>query len=168
MSNEAGLVMLVGNNPDATGQYYRAPIIQEIYPKLQQGGQAEYEWNRKAQQLALQFIREHPGKFLQLGMKKLYHMYKHDVDGIWQTLREVTPQVSQFAWNAWTRIGHLYYAALVLLVVGYAVQSSAHHRLLSIPSLGWLFVFYFSFVCFVFHGLPRYHYPLMPIFCVFA
>lgn len=168
LSNEAGLVLLVGANPEATGQYYRAPIIAEIYPKLQEGGQEEYKWNREAHRLAVQFIREHPLQWFKLGFKKLYHMYKHDVDGVWHTLNGVTPKVSQFTWNAWTRIGHFYYAMVLLLAVGYLLQSAVQRQFLNIPNLCLLFVCYFSFVCFVFHGLPRYHYPLMPIFCLFA
>jgi 4-amino-4-deoxy-L-arabinose transferase-like glycosyltransferase len=168
VTNEAGLVLLVGNNPEATGQYARTRIIAEIYPKLQQGGQEEIYWNAEAKRLALQFIRENPGRFLQLGVKKLYHMYKHDVDGIWMTLREVTPEVPNWIWKTLTRTGHLYYAALMLCVLGYLGGSILHRQFVSVPNVCLLFVFYLSFVCFVFHGLPRYHYPLMPIFCLYA
>ena len=95
-------------------------------------------------------------------------MYKHDVDGIWHTLNGVTPKVSDFTWNLLTRTGRLYYAGLMALVIAYAVRSAMRGELLSLPNLCWLFVLYFSFVCFVFHGLPRYHYPIMPIFVLFA
>lgn len=168
LTNEAGLVLLVGANPEATGQYYRATVIDEMYPKLQHGGQEEYRWNKEAQRLAIRFIQENPGHYLALGFKKLYHMYKHDVDGIWHTLNGVTPKVSDFTWNFLTRSGHLYYAGLMALVIGYLARSVVRGELLSQPNLCWLFVLYFSCVCFVFHGLPRYHYPIMPIFILFA
>lgn len=168
LTNEAGLVMLVGNNPDATGQYHRAPIIMEIYPKLQQGGEEEYRWNKEAQRLAIQFIRKNPGRFIQLGFQKLFHMYRHDVDGIWHTLNGVQPKVSTTVWNFLTRLGHGYYASLILMVAGYIAWRVIFRLPLGASDLLWLFVAYFSFVCFVFHGLPRYHYPIMPLFCLFA
>lgn len=168
LSNEAGLVLLVGANPEATGQYYPASIVQELYPKLQQGGMDEYHGNQECQRLAVQYIREHPLDWFALGFKKLCHMYKHDVDGVWHTLNGVTPKMSSFVWNTLTRTGHAYYGVLMLLVIGYLVQSVARNQLFTIPNLCLLFVFYFSLVCFCFHGLPRYHYPLMPIFCLFA
>ena len=168
LSNEAGLVLLVGANPDATGQYYRAPVIQELYPKLLEGGMEEYHWNKECQKLAVQYIREHSLHWFALGFKKLYHMYKHDVDGVWHTLNGVTPKVSDFVWNTLTRTAHVYYGVLMLLAIGYVAQTVARRQLLSIPNLCLLFVFYFSSVCFCFHGLPRYHYPIMPLFCLFA
>jgi 4-amino-4-deoxy-L-arabinose transferase-like glycosyltransferase len=169
LSNNGGVVMLVGANPAATGQYFRPPIITEMHERISEGGAAEYEWSREAQRLALQYIREHPIHWLfHLGPRKLYYTYRHDVDGIWHTLNGLEQPVSGLTWKLLTAIGKLYYYVIWLLALGYAGFCLKQRKVLTLPNLCWLFVFLFSAVAVVFHGLPRYHYSIMPFLILYA
>lgn len=168
LANNGPWSFLVGNNPGATGQHYRSEIVNKLYPEILAGGQREVRCAAEAKRIAKDYIRTHPAEFLLLGVKKLNYFYHHDVDGIWHVLNGVEPKVSRSTWNFWTRLGHLYYAGLMLSTIGYFIQVFRTRRFFSPPNLLLLFVFYFSLLAFVYHAMPRYHYPLIPIFSVFA
>jgi hypothetical protein len=57
---------------------------------------------------------------------------------------------------------------VVALAVGYMVECCRKRTLFVLGNLGMLFVLFYSAVSFAFHGLPRYHYPVIPFFCLFA
>jgi hypothetical protein len=160
--------LLVGNNPGATGQHQRSPVVNEVYSNFFSGGQAEHVWDQKAKDIAVQFIRENPGKFAKLGLKKMYYMYHHDKDGIWHVLQGVTPQVSNFTWKFFSVLAQLYYVAVMFLTLGYLFHDIVTNHWRNIPNLGFLFVLFFSAVYFVFHAMPRYHFPLIPLFSLYA
>lgn len=163
-----GMALLVGNNPEATGQFHRPPLVDRLHTPFMHGGLLEAEANRESQELAYQFMRDNPGHFLRLGIKKMWHMYRHDKDGVWHVMNGVTPGVSKVTWKFWSVVSQLYYLGVMALMLVYWIRVASTRSLVQLPSLLLLVIGYFSLVYFVYHAMPRYHFTLMPIFSLYA
>lgn len=77
VSNTAGMSLYIGNNPKATGGYMQIEI----------GESEEVAANRVAAQRALAWIREHPGTFLFLAVRKHVLLLGDDSVGAYWTVK---------------------------------------------------------------------------------
>lgn len=161
-----GGALIQGHAEDAGGE-----LNQKIYNELsvryvdRPEPERQVAENATGIREALQFIITHPLDELRLIPAKVYFLFRDDPGGrTWAQLRRLGVDHE----DVFRKLGDSYYFVVLLLaVVGVAVSARELQRgerplLLLVVGL-WLFVYGFVYV-----GDGRYHFPLVPILCLFA
>jgi 4-amino-4-deoxy-L-arabinose transferase-like glycosyltransferase len=165
ISNNGGINLLVGNNPYATGVYAHHEQIGAMLSDVQD----EHDRDVKAREIAIEYITEHPWETIKLWPKKLWYLYRKDVEG--------------FSWNEngieWTKtslgktsililkgIAQLYYvligaAFLCSVLLLFRKRRDGKSRQ-PIPTLGLWISLYLTFVHLLTFADTRFHFPMMP------
>lgn len=163
VSTNAGGNLLTGNNPWADGTYMERPEFTEIV-----GPGNEYEKDRRAKSYAIDYIREHPLATLKLMPRKLWYLYRGDIEGIrWSTqgIEAKGERVPKGLWTAIEVVAEGYYLLMIaacattLLLVLQSKGVGAARA--SFPLLGIGFIGYFTLLGLIFYGGSRYHFPVM-------
>jgi len=165
-----GINLLIGNNPDATGGYM------EFDPALIQRLEAAGNEQRRdalAQEIALQYIKDHPGETLARLPMKLWYFYYKDVEGLYWN--EVA--TGEGAGTPMERpLAGLKIAAQIawlLVLVSWMAGMLLFHALKRPPLgrdalLGLWIILYFTLLTLVLFGSTRLHFPLVPFFLFHA
>jgi 4-amino-4-deoxy-L-arabinose transferase-like glycosyltransferase len=167
VSTNAGVNLLTGNSHWADGTYTFGPELERI-----RDGGNEYERDRRALRYAIDHIREHPVSTVKLWPRKLWWLYRNDVEGArWcfkgiEAAGKVVPRGLAFAMMA---VSQAYYVLLVvacgatlLLSLGTARGGGG------LPLLGLGIIGYLTLLGLVFFGDTRYHFPAMPWVAMYA
>ncbi len=163
VSTNGGVTLLSGNNPSVIGDYRHD--YSENDPLFKQAGFSAADQvaaDKRARQLAKEWILENPGGFIGLMPKKFFRFWGPDGEGEWGYQRGTPWYDREAKWFRSVRIvNQAYY---FLLLTGFAM---AIWRLLRIPAmpqlyLGLAIAIYFTFISLVFSGQSRYHFPVMP------
>jgi len=167
VSTNAGVNLLIGNGPWADGTYTFGPELEQI-----RDGGNEYERDRRARRYAIDYIREHPVTTLELWPRKLWFLYRNDVDGArWcfqgiEAAGKAVPRGLAFAVMAVLQAYYLLLVgacgATVLLSLGTAGRGGGF------PLLGLGMIAYFTLLAVVFYGGARYYFPIMPWVAMYA
>jgi 4-amino-4-deoxy-L-arabinose transferase-like glycosyltransferase len=165
ISNNGGINLLVGNNPYATGAYGHHEEIGAMLTDVQ----GEHDRDVRARKIAVEYITEHPWETIKLWPKKLWYLYRKDVEG--------------FSWNEngieWTKtslgktsmlilkgIAQLYYVLIGTAFLFSVLLLFRKHRdgksSQPIPTLGLWISLYFTFVYLLTFADTRFHFPVMP------
>lgn len=169
VSTNAGIILWMGNNPAADGSY-NFPI-NSVNPLLNETD--EVKRDRLALRLSREFIFSRPWDFVKLIIPKLANLYGTDVSAFqYEDLaRGLSPEAAGRRWPA--RVSQFYYGG----IWGAAAYGlfKLRRRLLcprgaKAPSLVCVlaYITYFSAVYSVFHGLDRYHLPVIPMVAILA
>lgn len=169
-STNGGYNLWHGSNPNATGGAFVPPDSPDARLNLPVITD-EVERNRTGYRYALEWIRDHPRRFLALIPARLFHFYGSDTTGVYLTY--LAPV--KFEYETWlTRIRSMpwleslafrtYAVVMLLALVGMIL---APWRSPEVRIVG-LVILYSSLVVCVTFGQNRYHAPLMPLFCLFA
>jgi 4-amino-4-deoxy-L-arabinose transferase-like glycosyltransferase len=157
VSNNGGVTMWVGNNPQATGQFVEVPARFHRLP--------EVERDRAARREALDWIAANPGRFLTLAVRKQALFWGDDAKGAYESMkRPGTERDRSYA------IAKAVSNAFWVLVLGaLAVASLVLWR--TPATAAWLtpivlLIAYFQSFQVVFESDGRFHTPLMPLFVV--
>lgn len=166
LTTNAGINLLIGNNPDATGAY-TAHIADSIFHR----SLAEPQRDSVAMQLAFGYIVAHPDRFLLNGVKKLAHLFTSEGGLlVWSFHPNPESRDERFAnkyaaipWPLIVLTNLPYMLVLLAGIIGFL--SSPRETLwyiLAAILLTWLLVH------FLFFGGSRFHFPLMPFFTLYA
>jgi 4-amino-4-deoxy-L-arabinose transferase-like glycosyltransferase len=166
LTTGTGGALIQGHAEGATGD-----LNQEIYDDLR----AQYEdlpeprrqvaENNAGIRESLKFMVTHPLDELRLVPLKLYFLYRDDPGGrTWAQLVRFGVEGT----NVLQRLGNGYYLLVLWLAIMGAVTSGrrmlgGERMLLLLVIVSWSLVFGFVYV-----GDGRYHFPLVPFFCLFA
>ena len=164
-----GYNFLIGNNPDATGLQSREVVVklrQTVWEKCRDDA------HRAAigYQERLRFIVANPGRFLDLGIRKMGYLYGPEIRELsWGYSRNFFGPVP-----SWLLIPVA--TAVIAAFPLIAVSALLGICLRGIGSGGWrgggglliLVVLYFSASHFITFGESRFHLPLVPALAVFA
>jgi 4-amino-4-deoxy-L-arabinose transferase-like glycosyltransferase len=165
LSHNNGYNLLVGNNPYATGSY----VFNNQITAMLKDAQTEPERDKKALQLALNYVLNHPLDTLKLWPKKLWYLYQDDTKGIvWNErgLENVSPRPSRRFFTILRLVAQLYYLLigigffLALLVLPRLRKNNINRRPLSALGLG--IIFYFTLIVLITFGNSRFHFVMIP------
>ncbi|MCK4302722.1 MAG: hypothetical protein KAY24_00600, partial [Candidatus Eisenbacteria sp.] len=168
VSNNGGINLLIGNGTGANGQYRENAL-----PPGEGRLLGEYEKGRLAARLAAQSILGDPMRFVRLVPQKVLRMYADDAQAIRWNLKGMSGRASNGRYGFWDyaamAVVQAYYGLVLLAFVACLISSYSAKRFRErIHPLGLSLVLYFTVVAIVFFGDPRFHFPLVPVFCLYA
>ncbi|HYQ88064.1 MAG TPA: phospholipid carrier-dependent glycosyltransferase [Candidatus Binatia bacterium] len=167
VSTNGGGNLLIGNNPWADGAYVDRPEYDGIV-----GRGDEYERDRRFGAYATRYILEHPVATLKLWPKKLWYLYRGDVEGARWSLEgfEVGgKRVPLGVATAAVAVSEMYYVFLGgLCLVSLVLFLKAGRGAGAFPFAGLAVIAYFTLLGAVFYGGSRYHFPIMPWVAMYA
>jgi 4-amino-4-deoxy-L-arabinose transferase-like glycosyltransferase len=168
VSTNGGVILWMGSNPGADGSY-NFPLSAEnpLWAVTD-----EVKRDRMGRALALKFVREHPGAFVKLLIPKFANLYASDISAFQYGGAVYGVDVAVTARRFSARLAQAIYALLWLAFLIGLVKNRRYifnraagklplAALLATPA--YLTAFYL-----VFHGLDRYHYPMLPFLAIVA
>lgn len=169
VSTNGGTSLLAGNNPSLVNQWRRSFSEDDpLYKRANFSIRDQVAADRRARQLAWQWISENPGTFLGLLPQKFFQLWAIDGEAEWG-YQEGSPlyKTHAAAFRAARYANQAYYVAvMVLSMVGIimVVRSRAGpHVWYGVVVAG-----YFTVLCLVFSGQSRYHFPVMSFLLIYA
>jgi 4-amino-4-deoxy-L-arabinose transferase-like glycosyltransferase len=164
VSTEGGITFLSGHNERALLDEYS--LDGPIFDSLNAEKLDEISYDRRAYQLAFQFIRQNPLFEVRLIIHKFINFFKDDVSGITYNVRSALTPIPDWFGFASKGLAQIYY----VVVMGLALASILLKRY---PLDRWyiiqlLFILVWVFLHLAFYGKDRFRIPLMPAFAQFA
>jgi 4-amino-4-deoxy-L-arabinose transferase-like glycosyltransferase len=166
LSSSTGTNLWRGHHEGATGGYGSIePLLEESKPYDQPGGEADA--HARGLREGLRFLVRNPVEEAKLSAAKVRWLYQGDRRGL--QLAEADEQVSLLSDRLRVVLGHLadavYYAVLVLagLAMVRWARDGGSRPLLPVLTIGVVTLGYAAF-----WADPRFHAPLMPLFCLLA
>ena len=174
ISTNGGATLLTGNNPSADGGFVENdPLVAQR--NFSVPGQVESD--RRARQLALEWIRDNPARFMQLIPLKIWHLWAKNGEAEW-AYQMGYPHYEQnwqiFRTVRW--INQIFYtlllagalASAVLLVLIKKGRANGPAGAWPWVLAGYCLVIYLTLISAVFSGQPRFHFPAMPWVIMYA
>jgi hypothetical protein len=161
ISTNGGEVFYRANNPLATGGY--TPKGEQSLDSLDEVSRGKVGFH-----LGEDWIREHPGKFLVLGMRKQILFLGDDAQGAFETLKRGLG-IGGVRYAAWKAVSNMYWLslwALILLMMATHWRTLMSQKPLLIALM--LSVLYLVAIHSVFESGGKYHEPLIGIVAVLA
>lgn len=167
LSNNGGINLLIGNNPEATGAYYLNDRIEALY----NGAPDEALRNERAGDAALAYMAAHPAEAVARLPRKFWYLYRADAEGF--SLNSVgLPPGSQGAIRVigvLKILSQLWYAGLICGGIGYLVlRWKGRPGPVSGELLPLAIVLYFTVIPLLFFGNGRFHLPAMPCAVIYV
>jgi 4-amino-4-deoxy-L-arabinose transferase-like glycosyltransferase len=170
VSTNGGFTLLTGNNDSATGDY--TPGDPTVTALMARKDLDEVSRDAEAKHLGLQWITEHPGRFLALAPRKLMRLWLPDGEAEW-AYQAAAPSYARFEllYRAVRIANQAYYALLMLGFAGAFVVMTLRRRAEGARwvdwwLLSWGVAAYPSLIALMFSGQSRFHYPVMPFVCL--
>lgn len=169
VSTNGGTSLLAGNNPSVVGDYRRD--YSDTDPLFEQVGFSaanQVESDKRARQLAKQWIMENPGAFIGLIPKKFFRFWAPDGEAEWG-YQAGTPSYDKYM--IWFRTARIINQVYYFFLLGcFAVAIRRLFRTPASPKLyyGLVIAVYFTLISLVFSGQSRYHFPVMPFILAYA
>jgi hypothetical protein len=165
ISNNGGVNLRIGNNPQADGTFADWTEEMKTTARKQAG---EYKIDQAFRQAALEYIRQHPWRTLQLLPAKVYHLYRDEQTGIHWNHVELRPATSGVytALHIFQVVTNIYYWLIGVLFLASIVFLIRRRQ--PFPLEGLAIIGYFTLLAMVFFGDSRYHFPLIPWLVMYA
>lgn len=169
VSTNGGQSLLAGNNPSVVGDYRhdfsdKDPVFKQVGFSVDDQVAAD----KRAGQLAKQWILENPGAFIGLMPKKFFRLWGPDGEGEW-AYQAGTPWYDQQAkWFRLARVINQAYYFFLLGAFAFAIWKLWHTPAKPKLYYGLVIAAYFTFISLVFSGQSRYHFPVMPFVIAYA
>jgi 4-amino-4-deoxy-L-arabinose transferase-like glycosyltransferase len=173
LSTNGGIVLMQGNNPYATGKHIWDENIESLLGELHTTNgvmwdSKEVAREERARQIGMSYIKNHPVRTILLWPKKLFYLYRSDVDGFYYSMG-MMPDISarmQYVYLGLRIFTEIYYFLMIgLAAIG--LTTILRSRIRS-QFLGIYVILYFTAICLVFFGNARYHFPVMPWLAMYA
>jgi 4-amino-4-deoxy-L-arabinose transferase-like glycosyltransferase len=168
ISTNGGATLLTGNNPSADGSYIENdPLVAQRNFSVRD----QVEADRRAKELALNWIKENPARFVQLVPLKIWHLWAKDGEIEWGYQSEY-PHYDEHShiFRSVRWINQIFYALLVAGSLGAAVLLIKNGRGVTWPwvLIGYCLILYLTLISMVFSGQSRFHFPAMPWIIMYA
>ena len=160
VSTNGGTNFLIGNNPEATGEY--RPLASAA---VRGAWHDEIARERIAYGEALTFIRDLPGQVVALAAKKVVPLFSRGWDGIYENFRFAEPNRKGTARILLYALSQLYLVGVIGSAIATVITC---RRGRDNSSLLLAVIAYWSLVHMVFVSGPRYRFPIMPLLVVLS
>lgn len=168
ISTNGGATLLTGNNPSADGSYIENdPLVAQRNFSVRD----QVESDRRAKELALNWIKENPLRFVQLVPLKIWHLWAKDGEIEWGYQSEYPHyQEHSLIFRSVRWINQIFYSLLLVGSLGAAVLLIKNRRGVSWPwvLIGYCLIIYLTLISIVFSGQSRFHFPAMPWVIMYA
>jgi 4-amino-4-deoxy-L-arabinose transferase-like glycosyltransferase len=173
LSTNGGIVLMQGNNPYATGKHIWDENIESLLGELHTTNgvmwdSKEMAREERARQIGMSYIKNHPVRTVLLWPKKLFYLYRSDVDGFYYSMG-MMPESSaglRYVYLGLRIFAELYYF-LIIVLAAIGITTILRSGIRS-QRLGIYIILYFTAICLVFFGNARYHFPVMPWLAIYA
>lgn len=175
LSTNGGIVLMIGNNPYATGRQLWDERVRSLLGDL--GGSEkngsifdgrEVEREKKAQQVALNYIAHHPLGVAALWPKKFIALYLSDVDGFYYSLgMQPSPSRKNRLIYIGLRIFAEVYYILILALFAAAIPGILRSKVRE-HRIGLFLILYFTVTYLIYFANARYHFALMPFVVIYS
>ncbi len=166
ISNNGGINLLIGNNPNANGTY--VPFNDGLASLLGlEPNDDEHDVDVKARDYALKYMLKNPVKTLKLGFVKLYYLYNEDAEGsywndgakIWKG--SYRPSSEIFFW--WfIGLSQSYYVCTMAAFIVSLLVLLKERRSGPVPTAGLWVIGYLTLIYMVTVSNSRHHFPFIP------
>jgi len=153
VSTNGGINFWIGNNPGATG-YYMSPAAAHLTGN-------EVEQSRQGYAQGMEWITSHPGSAAVVFLKKFFHLYHRDDQGI---LFSIVRTVRAPAWTlavAAIILDTIAYYLIFLLAMGHVIRK--RHFLSAAEYFFILLCLLMTGFHLLYFGAHRFHFPVNPI-----
>jgi len=166
VNTNTGINLFIGNQP-SSGMGYNQHAANE-YDVNDPAREAEID--RETTRRALEYIREHPLAFIKRGILKTAFFYAVDVDALDYGLLKTDTKTTPGPYFYLALPTQTYY--LLVLLAAFLGLAGVYAKTVSARSPGCdlfaLTILYWTGIHFVFYGIGRYHFPIIPVFAAFA
>lgn len=168
ISTNGGATLLTGNNPSADGGYTENdPLVAQRDFSVRD----QVESDRRAKELALQWIRDNPERFAVLIPLKIWHLWAKNGEAEW-AYQGGYPQYEQYGYVFRTVrwVNQIFYSLLLIGSLLAVVLLINNRRNVVWPwvLVGYCLMIYLTVISIVFSGQPRFHFPAMPWIIMYA
>jgi hypothetical protein len=166
ISSNDGVNFYIGHSAGADGRGRKVDELVFRYPELRQA-EAEARISRDGFREGLEYAAEHPGRELELAVRKLFFLYWRDDEGLkWNDGHGERAFLDSDVRDVLAALSNAYYWAVLALAAGGIVV--ALQRPMPIGTLLLSLLVYWTLVHVAFFADPRFHAPIVPVLCVFA
>jgi 4-amino-4-deoxy-L-arabinose transferase-like glycosyltransferase len=168
ISTNGGATLLTGNNPGADGGLVENdPLVAQRNFSVRD----QVASDRRARQLAVEWIRNNPGRFIELVPLKVWHLWAKNGEAEW-TYQSGYPHYEQ-NWQIFRSVRWINQIFYTLLLAGALVSVALlvkNGRGVAWPWVltGYCLMIYLTLISIVFSGQPRFHFPAMPWVIMYA
>ncbi len=165
LATNGGINLYIGNNPLSSGNW----VWQAENPFRELSAANEIENNRLGYKLATQFILHNPFGFIQRGIKKEIYLFATDLSAIVKELESAAQNGRVDKFIIFNIIGQVYYYLLLIFSAGGIILLilNRKNRNPGFYLLGGILIYWMG-IHFVFFGVDRFHFPMIPILLIFA
>lgn len=166
INTNTGINLFIGNQPGAGMGYNKYLADQfDVNGPLQEAYVDSAAWHR-----AKDYILERPGAFLVRGFAKLLLFYAADMDALWFGLAETAETSKTNGIVFISLISQLYWILMLMCALpGLIVFLGSSSKVMNPGGFLLLGIIgYWTAIHFVFYGLSRYHFPIIPMLSAFA
>lgn len=168
ISTNGGATLLTGNNPSADGSYVESdPLVAQRNFSVQ----AQVESDRRAKELALEWITENPLRFIELIPLKVWHLWAKNGEAEWAYQAGYPHyQQNQYIFRSLRWVNQIFYTLLLVGSLAAAILLIRNGNRVARPwvFIGYCLMIYLTMISIVFSGQPRFHFPAMPWVIMYA
>jgi 4-amino-4-deoxy-L-arabinose transferase-like glycosyltransferase len=164
LSTNGGIVLMIGNNPYATGGQIWDDNVKGLLGNLGTDNVfdgREVEREQRASKIAVKYILDNPARTVMLWPRKLKILYLSDVDGFYYSLGMVKTPWRDMKYVYWglRAVAELYYLAVIMLCA-FSLPSVLRRKVRQ-DQIGLALIAYFTVMYLVFFANARYHFAVM-------
>jgi len=167
ISTNSGYNLLLGNNPHATGLFFYHPQLEAMLSDAR----TEPDRDRKARELAIAYMLNHPLETVQLWPTKLYYLYSKDIKGVQANQLGLEPlsKTQALLFRLLKGVAQLYYMAIGLGALLYLLLFVKDRpKITPEATLGLAIILYFTLIYLFIFGDTHFRFPLMPWLVMYA
>lgn len=169
VSTNGGISLLCGNNPSVVGDYRRDFSCDDpIFEGVRFSVADQVAADKRARDIAFQWIRDNPGDFVGMFPKKIFRLWAPDGEAEW-AYQAGSPvyDANATVFRAVRVINQGIYTLMLAAALA-AIAVLALRRAPPVVFLGLAVAAVHTVVSMVFSGQSRYHFPAMPYLIAYA
>jgi 4-amino-4-deoxy-L-arabinose transferase-like glycosyltransferase len=165
VATSGGINLYIGNNPHSSGSW----VWQKENPFKELTAPHEVDNDKLGYKLATQFILDDPVGFIIRGIKKEIYLFVADFSAISKELDLAAQSNRIDKFVIFNLVGQTYYLLVLVFAIGGIFlflrgdwgKKAGFYLLIGI-------LLYWAVVHFIFFGIDRFHFPLVPFLSIFA